>query len=220
LHFPLKIFIVLFGFLHLIDIDWDLRFFIYFLLKLRDFSLLSFLKFEVLSFTDNLKYFFLFFIYILRYVYFSKHFLKNRNFFILLIKRLIFVYINTIGLFDFFVCFKLFLEECLNVLFGSCSPLIRFVLITIDKITASFLARYLAKKLSYGFTIKELLLPIKRELLKFISHSGFFFKQKINVLNSLDSQTQKLKIVFKFFIFSLFSFLFFILNRIYTYIFF
>lgn len=110
-YYVMKLFIVLFSLSHLIDIDWDLRFFVYFLIKLRNFSILNFLKYDILPISEDLRYFFLFFIYISQYVFYSEKIFKKYKSFFLLIKRLFFSYTILYLFLFFFQGLKFFLKN-------------------------------------------------------------------------------------------------------------
>ena len=97
---------------------------------------------------------------------------------------------------------------------------VRFFLITNENITANFLARYFAKKLRRGFTIKNLVLPVKRELLRLSFHYNFFIKQGAKESNHFEFIKYKFKFVFKSFILFIFSFLSFNFSILYSNLFF
>ena len=66
-----------------------------------------------------------------------------------------------------------------NHIFAEYSVSLTFLLITNNEINAKFLARYIAKKLTYHHKLKHILNPLKREFKKILRGSSlFYYRQK------------------------------------------
>jgi hypothetical protein len=70
-----------------------------------------------------------------------------------------------------------FLGGLMTYIFAYKTVIVKFLLISNENITAKFLSRFLARKLGQGYSVRELVNPIKKEL-HFVS---FLLKNESNI---------------------------------------
>jgi len=94
-----------------------------------------------------------------------------------ILKRFLFVYFWFFSIGKSFGTLSKFLNGLLSYIFIYKSILVKFFLISNENITAKFLSRFLARKLAQGYSVRELVNPIRKEL-NFVS---FLLKNESNI---------------------------------------
>jgi len=102
-----------------------------------------------------------------------------------ILKRFLFGYFIFVSVGASFKAFSIFLSGLLTYILFYKTIIVKFFLISNENITAKFLSRFLARKLAQGYSVRELVNPIKKELsfVSFLLRNEQNFKEyKINEL--------------------------------------